>query len=156
MVLIGSQPESGVVADTVWCPTDLVKGIKMQVSVSIKGIATTVKALTYTFPKKGNAPAGYTLTVGGKLTDTAQTGGGKYPQYTYFKHEGASYYLPKNVIPDTSTDIVIIPPEPKAVAAPKPVAAPTEPAERNPEHAGVDMEPAKDSKLDKPKGNKRK
>ena len=105
----------------------------MQVSVLIKGVATTVKALTYTFPKKGNAPAGYTLTVGGKPTDTAQTGGGKYPQYTYFKHEGTSYYLPKNIIPDTGTDISIIPPEPKPVKAPEavgatPPQAPTAPA----------------------------
>jgi hypothetical protein len=86
----------------------------MQVSVLINGIANTVKALTYTFPTKGNAPADYKLTVNRQEAETRQTGGGKYPRYTYFKHEGASYYLPKNIIPDTGTDIVVIPPEPKA------------------------------------------
>jgi hypothetical protein len=155
MVLIGSQPESGVVADTVWCPTVLVKGIKMQVNITIKGIITTVKALTYAFPKKGNAPVTQKFTVNGKEADTAQTGGGKYPTYIYFKHEGASYYLPKNQTPDNLSDIVTIAEAPKA--APAPVAAKEEkPMDLPPSVEPVAAAVVKAAEAKSTKGNKRK
>jgi hypothetical protein len=66
----------------------------MKVNVNGK----TYTATLYTFPRKGNAPAGYYLLVDGVAVDAAMTGGGKYPRYTYFKHNGKSYYLPKDVV----------------------------------------------------------
>jgi hypothetical protein len=75
---------------------------------------TIVNALLYTFPKKGNAPTDYTLTVNGVVVPTAMTGGGKYPVYTYFKLDGVSYYLPKNVNPASGSDLTIVAEPPKA------------------------------------------
>lgn len=98
----------------------------MNVNISIKGVTTVAKALTYAFPKKGNAPITQKFTVNGKEAETAQTGGGKYPTYIYFKHEGASYYLPKNVTPDNLSNIEVIAEVPKATpVAPAPEAAVT-------------------------------
>lgn len=80
---------------------------------------TEAKALTYTFPKKGNAPEGYTLVVNDlESADVATTGGGKYPAYTYFKYNGTSYYLPKSVgaLPKGSR-ITVIAEAPKAPKA---------------------------------------
>lgn len=89
----------------------------MQVSITTESGLSTVKALLYAFPKKGNAPADYSLSVNGMMTEVAQTGGGKYPRYVYFKLNGVSYYLPKNVIPVSGTDIGVVAEAPKPVAA---------------------------------------
>jgi len=98
----------------------------MNVTITLESGIVTVKALTYTFPKKGNAAADYKLTVNDVATEVAQTGGGKYPRYTYFKHNGTSYYLPKDVLPVSGSNIAIIAEEAKkGVAA---AAAPVEPA----------------------------
>jgi len=83
------------------------------------GVVTTVKALKYAFPKKGNAEEGFHLVIGGEKVQSATTGGGKYPKYTYFIHDGVSYYLPKNVNPDSGTTLAIeAPTEKPAEAAP--------------------------------------
>jgi hypothetical protein len=82
------------------------------------GIVTTVKALKYTFPKKGNAEEGFHLLIGGEKVQAATTGGGKYPKYTYFIHDGVSYYLPKNINPDSGTTIAIEAPTEKPAEAP--------------------------------------
>ena len=92
-----------------------------------EGTVTTVKALRYAFPKKGNAPEGFHLIIGGEKVQAATTGGGKYPKYTYFLHDGKSYYLPKNVNPESGTTLAIEQPAPEAapeVAAEQPAPAP--------------------------------
>jgi hypothetical protein len=86
----------------------------MKVSVKINGVDTVVSALTYQFPKSPKV-----LKVGevdynlkgedGKALTLAQTGGGKFPTYVYFKHEGVSHYLPKNVTPDLGSVITVVP-----------------------------------------------
>lgn len=86
-------------------------------------VVATVSALLYAFPKKGNAPADYTLTLNHEATKVAMTGGGKYPQYVYLMINGVSHYLPKNVIPVSGTDVLII------ADAPKPVPAKVAPSE---------------------------
>ena len=84
---------------------------------------TTVTAKQYAFPKKGNQAANYELQVNGEvkasaLAQVATTGGGKYPCYTYFKHDGKSWYLPKEcgALPGGSM-IEVIAEEPKPVPA---------------------------------------
>ena len=91
----------------------------MKVQVTTESGSQIVSALLYAFPKKGNAPADYTLTVNGEAAKTAQTGGGKYPRYVYVMIGGTSHYLPKNIIPVSGSDITIIKEEPKAPPAPK-------------------------------------
>lgn len=95
----------------------------MKVQVTTESGSQIVSALLYAFPKKGNAPADYTLTVNGEAAKTAQTGGGKYPRYVYVMIGGTSHYLPKNIIPVSGSDIITIKEEPKAKAAPAPKAA---------------------------------
>jgi septal ring-binding cell division protein DamX len=98
----------------------------MQVIITnSKGQSETVKALLYAFPKKGNAPSGYTLTLNGEPATVRQTGGGKYPIYIYILIGGVSHYLPKNVVPQSGTDVEVV--EEPTVAEPvvaKPVAKP--------------------------------
>lgn len=85
---------------------------------------TEFKALTYQFPKRGNAADDFYLVVDGanrygNLQEVATTGGGKYPAYTYFKYNGTSYYLPKSagaLAKGSKLDII--------VEAPKPAPAP--------------------------------
>lgn len=89
----------------------------MKVQVTTSAGLSTVSALLYAFPKKGNAPEGYTLTLNGKPTETRQTGGGKYPQYVYLMIDGVSHYLPKNVIPLSGTDVLVVKEEAKPVPA---------------------------------------
>lgn len=64
----------------------------------------------YAFPKKGNAPEGYTLlgADGAGLT-AATTGGGRYPTYTYVMLDGVSWYFPKEsgAVPSGSTVVVV-------------------------------------------------
>lgn len=122
----------------------------MQVSVILTAktetspeVVSSVKALLYAFPKKGNAPAGYTLTVNNAPAKTAQTGGGKYPQYVYFMLNGISYYLPKDVIPVSGTDIVVISEAANPVAAKPKADMKVEPTEAKvAETSGVGTKPA--------------
>jgi len=71
--------------------------------VSIEGTIHTAKA--YPFPKKGNAEATYTLAGVDKV---AMTGGGKHPKYVYMMIDGASYYLPKNVVPKSGAAVEVL------------------------------------------------
>jgi hypothetical protein len=99
------------------------------------GIVTTVKSLKYAFPKKGNAEEGFHLIIDGEKVQAATTGGGKYPKYTYFIHDGVSYYLPKNVNPDNGTTLTIeAPTEKPAEVAPteKPKVEENAPRSRKP------------------------
>ena len=93
----------------------------MKVSVQINSVATVVSALTYQFPKTPKVSkvgeVDYNLKdESGKSLALAQTGGGKFPTYVYFKHEGVSHYLPKNVTPDLGSTISVVKEEPKAAA----------------------------------------
>lgn len=90
---------------------------------STPAVTATVSALLYAFPKKGNAPTDYTLTLNGEATKVAMTGGGKYPQYVYLMINGVSHYLPKNVVPVSGTDVTIVAEAPKAVVAKEELAA---------------------------------
>lgn len=63
------------------------------------------KALPYPMPAKGNAPEGWFITVDGEPTECRMTGGGKSPRYTYFAHQGKSYYLPKNITLDAGGNV---------------------------------------------------
>lgn len=96
----------------------------MKVQVTTDAGVVTVSALLYAFPKKGNAPEGYTLKIAGQEVKTAQTGGGKYPRYVYIMINDTSHYLPKNIIPVSGTEVTIIKEEPKAAPAPKAAAEP--------------------------------
>jgi hypothetical protein len=78
----------------------------MKVSIQTGDVVTTASALLYAFPKAPKVPEGYVLhrddvidgeTVRSNL-EVAQTGGGKHPTYVYFKWNGVSHYLPKNVV----------------------------------------------------------
>ena len=81
----------------------------MKVNVIVNAEVSTVNAIGYNlFPKKGNAPEGYNLKLNGEIAETAMTGGGKYPKYVYFKHEGRIYHLQPGVVPDAGTDIIPI------------------------------------------------
>ena len=108
----------------------------LTITVTINSVATTVVAKPYAFPKAPKVNKDYTLTLNGKPAELAQTGGGKYPTYVYFKHEGKSMYLPANCTPDSGSEL-------KIVVAPKPEVK-TEPvkAEVKPE-AEVKVEPVK-------------
>jgi len=75
------------------------------------GQTETHKALRYAFPKKGNAAEGFHfLNTDGEKLQAVTTGGGKYPKYTYFIHNGHSYYLPKNVNPESGTTLTFTEP----------------------------------------------
>ena len=89
----------------------------MKVQVTTESGLATVSALLYAFPKKGNAPADYTLTVNGAPAKVAQTGGGKHPKYVYVMINGVSHYLPKNIIPVSGSDVKVIKEVPKAAPA---------------------------------------
>lgn len=81
----------------------------VNLNVVIGGVAKVVAATSYAFPKKGNLPADYTLTLNGEKAVLARTGGGeKYPTYIYVMIDGKSHYLPKNVTPDAGSDMTVI------------------------------------------------
>ena len=111
----------------------------MNVIVTLESGSSEVKALLYAFPKRGNDLKGYSLTLAGVPATISRTGGGKYPEYVYIKIEGTSYYLPKNVIPVSGSDVKV------AVA----VAVAVEAAPVAVEAAPVEAAPAK--KARKPK-----
>lgn len=66
------------------------------------------KAQPYQMPAKGNAPEGWFITVDGEPTECRMTGGGKFPRYTYFTHNGKSYYLPKNITLDAGGNVEVV------------------------------------------------
>lgn len=111
----------------------------MKVQVTTESGSQIVSALLYAFPKKGNAPADYNLTVNGEAAKTAQTGGGKYPRYVYVMIGGVSHYLPKNIIPVSGSNITTVKEEAKAKPAeePKP-AVKAEPEAAEPAEAKMD------------------
>lgn len=80
----------------------------VNLNVVIGGVAKVVAATSYPFPKKGNLPADYTLTLKGEKAVLARTGGGTYPAYIYVMIDGKSHYLPKNVTPDAGSDMTVI------------------------------------------------
>lgn len=81
-------------------------------NVTIAGV--TFKALPYAMPAKGNAPEGWFITVDGEPTECRMTGGGKFPRYTYFTHNGKSYYLPKGITLEAGGNIEVVAEAPKA------------------------------------------
>ena len=93
----------------------------MKVSITTTGSTVIANALLYAFPKVPKVAEDYTLTIAPVEGETfaatlARTGGGKFPTYIYFMYDDRSYYLPKNVTPDTGTVITLIAEEAKPVA----------------------------------------
>lgn len=80
----------------------------VNLNVVIGGVAKVVAATSYAFPKKGNLPADYTLTLNGEKAVLARTGGGTYPTYIYVMIDGKPHYLPKNVTPDAGSNMTVI------------------------------------------------
>jgi hypothetical protein len=83
--------------------------MSVNLNVVIAGVAKTVAAKPYAFPKKGNLPAEYALTLNGVAAKLARTGGGTYPTYIYVMVGEQPYYLPKNVTPDAGSDMTVAP-----------------------------------------------
>lgn len=81
----------------------------VNLNVVIGGVAKVVAATSYPFPKKGNLPADYTLTLKGEKAVLARTGGGTYPTYIYVMIDGKPHYLPKNVTPDAGSNMTVAP-----------------------------------------------
>ena len=83
--------------------------MSVNLNVVVGGVAKTVAAKPYAFPKKGNLPADYTLTLNGEAAKLARTGGRSYPTYIYVMVGEKSYYLPANVTPDAGSDMTVAP-----------------------------------------------
>lgn len=132
--------------------------MKVSITTAANQPAIIVSALLYAFPKKGNAPDDYTLTVEGQPTKVAQTGGGKYPRYTYLMINGTSYYLPKNVVPLSGTDVKLMADEPKSAetkALKTPVESTPEPGAAKPEVVEPTPEPVAAPADKKPRRSKK-
>lgn len=82
--------------------------MSVNLNVVVGGVAKTVAAKPYVFPKKGNLPADYTLTLNGEAAKLARTGGGTYPTYIYVMVGEKPYYLPANVTPDNGSDVKVV------------------------------------------------
>lgn len=80
----------------------------LNLNVVVGGESRVVVAKPYPFPKVPKAPADLDLTLDGMKAHLAATGGGKYPSYIYILVAGKSYYLPKNVRPDTGTEVKVV------------------------------------------------
>ena len=83
--------------------------MSVNLNVVVGGVAKTVAAKPYTFPKKGNLPDGYTLTLNGEAAKLARTGGGTYPTYIYVMVCEKPYHLPANVTPDVGSNMTVAP-----------------------------------------------
>ena len=83
--------------------------MNVTLKLTVAGIERAVVAKPYAFPKAPKVPEGYALTLNGEAAVIAKTGGGvKYPTYVYLMVNGKSYYLPKDVTPDASTDVTVM------------------------------------------------
>ena len=80
----------------------------MNLKVIVAGETRVVKATSYAFPKRSNAPEGFTLRCGDATLPVAMTGGKSYPTYVYVKFGDVGYYLPKNVTPDAGSEVWIV------------------------------------------------
>ena len=77
---------------------------------------TMHEALPYSYTKKGKSR------IQTSMGEAVITGGGKYPEYTYIKINGASHYV-KGAVPADAVITVMETVDPRAPATPTPVAA---------------------------------
>lgn len=98
--------------------------------MQLKHGSTTLKLLSYRFPKRGSQAEGYHLFVGGiKLeaakNECATTDGGPFGGYTYLMVDGESRWVNGKL--ESGTKCEVIKEAPKAAATSAPTTAPVTP-----------------------------